>query len=162
MITLEIINYSNKYNESIKDLLVALPESLAEIDKEKYNILTNEYREKYFKKTMDDVNKYEGKIFLAIENEKVIGLIVGLINNEEESTYDFKAPKRGRVTELVVSKECRSNGIGKQLLDKMEKYLKEVGCKGVLIDVFAYNENAQKFYYKNGYFNRNVEVMKKI
>ncbi len=162
MITLEIINYSNKYNESIKDLLVELQEYIAEIDKEKYNILTNEYREKYFKKTMDEVNKYEGKIFLAIENEKVIGLIVGLINNEEESTYDFKAPKRGRVTELVVSKECRSNGIGKQLLDKMEKYFKEVGCKGVLIDVFAYNENAQKFYYKNGYFNRNVEVMKKI
>lgn len=162
MITLEIINYSNKYNESIKDLLVELQEYIAEIDKEKYNILTNEYREKYFKKTMDEVNKYEGKIFLAIENEKVIGLIVGLINNEEESTYDFKPPKRGRVTELVVSKECRSNGIGKQLLDKMEKYFKEVGCKGVLIDVFAYNENAQKFYYKNGYFNRNVEVMKKI
>ena len=71
-------------------------------------------------------------------------------------------PKRGRVTELVVSKEYRSNGIGKQLLDKMEKHFKEVGCKGVLIDVFAYNENAQKFYYKNGYFNRNIEVMKKI
>lgn len=162
MITLEIINYSNKYNESIKDLLVELQEYIAEIDKEKYNILTNEYREKYLKKMMDEVNKYEGKIFLAIENKKVIGLIVGLINNEEESTYDFKAPKRGRVTELVVSKECRSNGIGKQLLDKMEKYFKEVGCKGVLIDVFAYNENAQKFYYKNGYFNRNIEVMKKI
>lgn len=150
MITLEIINYSNKYNEAIKDLLVELQEYIAEIDKEKYNILTNE------------VNKYEGKIFLAIENERVIGLIVGLINNEEESTYDFKAPKRGRVTELVVSKECRSNGIGKQLLDKMEEYFKEVGCKGILIDVFAYNENAQKFYIKNGYFNRNIEVMKKI
>lgn len=75
MITLEIINYSNQYNESIKDLLVELQEYMAEIDKEKYNILTNEYREKYFKKTMDEVNKYEGKIFLAIENEKVIGLI---------------------------------------------------------------------------------------
>lgn len=162
MITLKIINYSNKYNEQIKDLLVELQEYIAEIDKEKYNILTNEYREKYFEKTMNEVNKYEGKIFLAIENEKVIGLAIGLINNEEENTYDFKAPKRGRVTELVVSKECRSNGIGKQLLDKMEKYFKEAGCKGVLIDVFAYNENAQKFYYKNGYFNRNIEVMKKI
>ena len=162
MITLEIINYSNSYDESIKDLLVELQEYIEEIDREKYNILTNEYRAKYFEKTMSEVSKYEGKIFLAIENEKVIGLIIGLINNEEENTYDFKAPKRGRVTELVVSKECRSNGVGKQLLNKIENYFKEVGCKGVLIDVFAYNENAQKFYYKNGYFNRNIEVMKKI
>lgn len=159
---MEIINYSNKYNESIKDLLVELQEYISALDREKYNILTNNYREKYFEKTMNEVNKYEGKIFLAIDNEKVIGLIIGLINNEEENTYDFKAPKRGRITELVVSKECRSNGIGKQLLNKMEIYFKEVGCQGVLIDVFAYNENAQNFYYKNGYFNRNIEVMKKI
>lgn len=44
----------------------------------------------------------------------------------------------------------------------MERYFKSIGCQGILIDVFAYNENAQQFYYKNGYFNRNIEVMKKI
>lgn len=159
---MEIIDYSNDYDNDIKDLLVELQEHIVMIDREKYNILTPEYRNKYFEKTMDEVNKYEGKIFLAIEEGKAIGLIIGLINNEDENTYDFSAPKRGRVTELVVSKNCRSNGIGAQLLNKMESYFKSVGCKGILIDVFAYNENAQKFYYKNGYFNRNIEVMKKI
>lgn len=66
------------------------------------------------------------------------------------------------MTELVVSKNFQSKGIGQQLLDKMESYFKEVGCKGVLIDVFAYNVHAQKFYDKNGYFNRSIEIMKKI
>ena len=162
MISLKIVDYSSKYNEDIKDLLVELQEYIANLDREKYNILTNEYREKYFEKTLDEVNKYEGKIFLAMEEEKAIGIIVGLINNEDESTYDFKAPKRGRVTELIVSKQWQSNGVGKQLLDKMERYFKSVGCQGILIDVFAYNENSQIFYYKNVYFNRNIEVMKKI
>ena len=159
---MEIIDYSSKYNEDIKDLLVELQEYIAEIGREKYNILTDEYREKYFEKTLNEVNKYEGKIFLAIEDEKAIGLIVGIINNEDEKTYDFIVPKRGRVTELVVSKKCRSKGIGKQLLEVMENYFKKVGCKGVLIDVFAYNKNAQKLYYNNGYFNRSIEIMKKI
>lgn len=159
---MEIIDYSSKYDNDIKDLLVELQEHIVKIDKEKYNILTDDYREKYFEKTMSEVNKFEGKIFLAIEGEKAIGLIVGLINNEEENTYDFSAPKRGRVIELVVSKESRSKGVGKQLLNEMEKYFKKVGCLGILIDVFAYNTDAQKFYYKNGYFNRNIEVMKKI
>ncbi len=63
---------------------------------------------------------------------------------------------------MVVTNKCRSNGIIKQLLNKMDSYFKEAGCKDVLIDVFAYNKNAQRFYYKNGYFNRNVEIMKKI
>lgn len=159
---MEIIDYSSKYDEDIKDLLVELQEHIVEIDREKYNILTPDYREKYFEKTMNEVNKYEGKIFLAKELDSIVGLIIGVINNEDEKTYDFSAPKRGRVIELVVSNKCRSNGIGKQLLNKMESYFKEVGCKGVLIDVFAYNENAQRFYYKNGYFNRNIEIMKKI
>lgn len=111
---------------------------------------------------MSEVDKYEGKIFLAKEMESIVGIIIGVINNEDERTYDSSTPKRGRVIELVVSKKCRSNGIGKQLLNKMENHFKEVGCKGILINVFAYNENAQEFYYKNGFFNRNIEVMKKI
>lgn len=159
---MEIIDYSSKYDNDIKDLLVELQEHIVKIDEEKYNILTDDYREKYFEKTMSEVDKFEGKIFLAIEGEKAIGLIVGLINNEEENTYDFSAPKRGRVTELIVSKKSRSKGVGKQLLNEMENYFKKVGCLGILIDVFAYNTDAQKFYYKNGYFNRNIEVMKKI
>ena len=104
MIILKIIDYSSKYNEDIKDLLVELQEYITKMDREKYNILTDEYREKYFEKTLDEVNRCKGKMFLAIEDENVIGLIVGVINNE----------------------------------------------------------NAQKFYYKNGYFNRNIEIMKKI
>lgn len=159
---MEIIDYSSKYDNDIKDLFVELQEHIVKIDKEKYNILTDDYREKYFEKTMSEVNKFEGKIFLAIEDEQAIGLIVGLINNEEENTYDFSAPKRGRVIELVVSKNSRSKGVGKQLLNEMENYFKKVGCLGILIDVFAYNTDAQKFYYKNGYFNRNIEIMKKI
>lgn len=58
-----IIDYTSKYNEDIKDLLVELQEYIAKIDKEKYNILTSEYREKYFEKTMNEINMREGKIF---------------------------------------------------------------------------------------------------
>jgi len=143
-------------------LLVELQEHIVEIDKEKYNILTSDYREKYFEKVMNEVEKYEGKIFLAKDQDKIVGLIVGIINNEFVSNYDFTAPKRGRVTELIISKKYRTNGVGEQLLNQMEKYFKEVQCKGILINVFAYNENAKKFYDKKGYFNRNIEMMKKI
>ncbi len=159
---MEIIEYTSQYKEDAKDLLVELQEHIVSLDKDHYNIITKDYREKYLQKTLKEVKKYKGKFLLAKEKEKIIGLIVGLINNEEESAYDFKAPKRGRVTELVVKKGLRSKGVGKKLLEEMEKYFASVGCKGVVIGVFAYNHRATDFYYQNGYFDRYLEVMKKI
>lgn len=156
-----IIEYNEKYKEEVKNLLVELQEYIVSIDKEKYNIITKEYRDIYFNKTMEDINKYEGKMYLYKDNNKIIGLIVGLINNLEESTYDFKCPKRGRITELVVSKHYRKSGVGSILLHSMEDYLKSVECKDILLGVFAYNENAIKFYEKNGYHIRMLDMTKK-
>lgn len=156
-----IIEYAEKYKEEVKDLLVELQEYIISIDKEKYNIITKEYRDNYFNKTMDEIYKYEGKMYLYKDNDKITGLIVGLINNLEESTYDFKCPKRGRITELVVSKHYRKSGVGSILLHSMEDYLKSVGCKDILLGVFAYNENAIKFYEKNGYHIRMHDMTKK-
>ena len=159
---MKIIEYNPKYDEQIKILLVELQSYITKIDEDKYNIITNEFKEKYIQKTIEEVQNYEGKIFLAQDNEKIVGLIVGLINNDEIHTYDFKAPKRGRITELIVTHEYQKNKVGEKLLNEMEEYFKSVGCKAVLIDVFGYNLNAQNFYSKNGYKNRNIEIMKKI
>ena len=70
-----IIEYDSKYNEEIKDLLVQLQQHLVDIDEEEYNMVGDEYREKYFEKTMEDVKKFNGKILLYKDNERIVGLI---------------------------------------------------------------------------------------
>ncbi len=159
---IEIIEYDSSYEEQVKDLFIELQEYIEKIDREKYNIVTDDFREKYFERTLEQIKKYDGKMFLATKENKALGVIVGIIYNEEESTFEFKAPKRGKIVDVVVSKENQSSGIGTKLLDRMEEYFKEVGCKGILLDVFAYNESAKKLYEKIGYFDRNIEMMKKI
>lgn len=156
------MQYNSKYDENIKDLLVELQEYIVSIDKDKYNVLTDEYREEAFKETMLEVKGNKGKIFLASENNKIVGLIIGIINNENEETFNFKAPKRGRITELIITKNYRSNGLGNLLIEEAENYLKSIGCKAILIEVFGYNEMAKNFYSKHGYFDRSYEVMKKF
>ena len=155
-----IIDYKQEYDENIKDLLEELQAYIVSIDKEKYNIITPDFREYYFKETMAEVNENNGKIYLLQEDNKIIGLIIGIINNEETEEPGFKAPKRGRITELVISKEYRSKGYGNILLAKMEEYLKDKGCKDILISVFGYNELGLNFYKKNGYHVRMMEVTK--
>ena len=157
-----IIEYNNKYDEDIKRLLEELQIYIASLDEEGYNIVTREFKEKNFIETMEEVEKYEGKILLYQEDNNITGLIIGIINNEEEETYNFIAPKRGRITELIVSHQSRSKGTGTKLLLAMEDYLKSVGCEDILLGVFAYNEKAKNFYEKHGYHNRMIDMTKKL
>ena len=113
-----IVDYSEEYSEQVKDLLVELQKYISNIDIEGYNIVGNQYREKYFKEMLKNVDETTGKIFLYKENEKIIGLVAGIINNDKITTFDFDVPKRGRITELVVDKNYRGKGIGKALLQK--------------------------------------------
>ena len=88
---------------------------------------------------------------------------MGTIPEYKDYDYlDYKCPKRGVITELVVTKSVRSKGIGKELMKKIEDYFLEQNCEYVLIDVFAYNNKALDFYNKNGYHARMVVDIKKL
>lgn len=57
------MNNDEKYSEGVKDLFVELQEHLVNIDKEKYNQITPQYREIYFAKTLDEVKNVKEKFF---------------------------------------------------------------------------------------------------
>jgi len=75
---------------------------------------------------------------------------------------DYKCPKAGIITELIVSHNVRSKGIGQKLINKMEEYFKGINCEYILVDVFAYNENAFNFYSKKDYHSRMHTMLKKL
>ena len=160
---MKIIEYEEKYLEDVKDLLVELEEYILTIDKDNLDQLHPEYRNKMAILDLEEVKENNGKCYLAIENNKAIGLIMGTIIKYEEYDYlDYKCPKTGEITELIVSKNTRSKGIGQQLMQKMEEYFKSTNCEYVSIDVFAYNDQAINFYRKQGYHTRMLIDIKKI
>lgn len=160
---MKIIEYNNKYLEDIKDLLTELEEYIVSIDKDGLDQLHSDYREKMAILDLEEVNKYEGKCYLAIEDKKSIGLIMGCIPSYNEFDYlDYKCPRRGEITELIVTNKIRSKGVGQALMNKMEDYFKSLGCEYVIIDVFAYNENGINFYNKQGYHSRMHTMIKKV
>ncbi len=158
-----IIEYNEKYLEDVRDLLVELEEYILSIDKDHLDQIHPEYRERMALVDLKDVFDNNGKCYLAIENDKAIGLIMGSIPPYDKDDYlDYKCPKRGVITELVVTSKIRNKGIGQALMTKMEEYFKSVGCEYVLVDVFAYNENAINFYSKVGYHPRMLIDIKKL
>lgn len=160
---MKIIEYEDKYLEDVKDLLVQLEEYILSIDKDNLDQLHHEYRDKMAVLDLEEVNNNTGKCYLAIENDKVLGIIMGILRKYDEYDYlDYKCPRCGEITELVVSKEVRGKGIGKLLMIKMEEYFKSIDCAYVSIDVFAYNTNGIHFYEKEGYHTRGLIDIKKI
>ena len=160
---MEIIEYEDKYLEDVKDLLVELEEYILSIDKDELDQLHPEYREKMAILDLNEVKENNGKCYLAIENNKAIGLIMGCIPEYDEYDYlDYKCPKRGEITELIVTNKTRSKGVGQLLMNKMEEYFKEQKCEYIHVDVFAYNEIGKKFYTKNNYHTRMEIMIKKI
>ena len=88
---------------------------------------------------------------------------MGCLRSYDEYDYlDYKCPRCGKVTELIVSKKTRSKGIGSLLMNKMEEYFKSIGCEYITIDVFAYNKIGIHFYEKHGYNRRGIIDIKKM
>lgn len=160
---MKIIEYQDKYLDMVKDLLVELEEHILSIDKDKLDQLHPLYREKMAILDLKEVNKSSGKCYLAVEDNTVLGVIMGIIIPYEEYDYlDYTCPKSGEVTELVVAKTARGKGIGNKLMNKMEEYFKSVNCEYVFIDVFAYNDSAINFYNNLGYHPRMYRDVKKL
>lgn len=160
---MQIIEYEDKYLEDVRDLLTELEEYIVSIDKDQLDQVHPEYHEKMALIDLEDVKNNNGICYLAIETDKPIGLIMGTIPPYDEYDYlDYKCPKRGIITELVVTSKIRSKGVGQALMNKMEEYFKLNQCDYVLVDVFAYNEIGKKFYNKNGYHHRMYTDIKKL
>lgn len=160
---MKIIEYEEKYLEDVRELLTELEEYIVSIDKDELDQVHPEYHEKMALVDLDEINNNDGICYLAIENNKAIGLIMGTIPTYDEYDYlDYKCPKKGIITELIVTSKIRSKGVGQALMDKMEEYFKFNNCEYVLVDVFAYNENAINFYNKKGYHPRMYTDIKKL
>lgn len=160
---MKIIEYEEKYLDDVKDLLVELEEYILTIDKDNLDQLHSEYRDKMAILDLEEIKENDGKCYLAIDNDKAVGLIMGMVVNYDKYDYlDYKCPKNGEITELIISKHARSNGIGQKLMKKMEDYFRSINCEYVVIDVFAYNELAINFYRKQGYHTRMLVDIKKL
>ena len=160
---MKIIEYEEKYLDDVKDLLVELEEYILSIDEDNLDQLHPDYRDKMSLLDLQEVNENNGKCYLAIENDKAVGLIMGIIKKFDDNDYlDYKCPKEGEITELIVTNKIRNNGIGQELMNIMEEYFKSVGCEYILVDVFAYNKKGISFYDKQGYHSRMYTEIKKI
>lgn len=85
--------------------------------------------------------------FVWVENDKVLGFACA---------HDFGF--RAYLSELIVSSECRTSGIGKALIQEIEKSLAQKGWKVLIADVW---KDSVEFYRSLGFSEPDVTLLRK-
>lgn len=87
-------------------------------------------------------------VFIALEKEKVVGLVIGKIFRSLKVTgYE----RRGSISNLYVKDEYRQHGIGKSLMDALIEWFEKKDVKGLTLSIYPYNQVAEAIYRKMGF-----------
>lgn len=147
---------------ALQQLMVELQEHLSAMDplKRVRNIEDFDATQ-YIYSLLEKVRNDKGKIFVAEEQDILLGFIVGTIPNEDpDDSLDHYPAKEGNIIELVVSQKHRGQGTGRMLMEKAEEYFQEKDCEYIRVGCFAPNTGTHAFYEKCGYADRYIEMLK--
>jgi ribosomal protein S18 acetylase RimI-like enzyme len=89
------------------------------------------------------LDKNPNTCFIAETDGEIIGTIMA--GNDG---------RRGHIYHLMVKQEHRKKGIGKNLLEKVEKSLKKEGIRKIFLVAFKENKVGNRFWESNGYVTR--------
>ena len=102
---------------------------------------------KYTNEELEDKIKKE-PIFVYVEDDNVYGYIFGVIQNN--SNHIIKPNKTFFIDDFCVDESLRGKHVGTKLYEAVKDYAKSIDCKRITLNVWAFNENAYKFYLKCG------------
>lgn len=67
-----------------------------------------------------------------------------------------------QASNLVVDKDLRSQGIGKEILHYLEEKAKNLGCKKIVLDSYIENKKSHPLYFKENFYIRGFHFMKDL
>lgn len=114
---------------------------------------------KIYTNYLKDVLKNPDYIVLAYEIEnKVIGYLTAV----ESDIPPVYKETTGLILEMCVTENHRNNGIGEELLLKIEKWFMDKDINRIECMVSDFNEISKSFWFKNNYKPYNLMCVKKL
>lgn len=144
-------------------LMTELQNYIAAIDPLQRNRAADDFdAQAYIDQLQSTLQRESGILFVAEENDALLGFIAGSIPEDAEDMLDHYPAREGKIHELVVSEKHREKGIGRLLMEKLEEQFRGQGCEYIRVGCFAPNKGAHSFYEKYGYHERYIEMLKRL
>lgn len=97
-------------------------------------------------------------VFVAEDEEKVLGHIVGSIVNKNDRVVD----KEGCIDEWFVTESARYNGVGRQLYDALLEEFKAQNCNHIGLKVYSANKETIDMYHRMGFLDLEITMVKPL
>lgn len=105
------------------------------------NLLEN-YAEHFYKIML----RYFGNsCFIADYNGDIVGFVLGFVSQIYDKTYFL--------WQVGVDESMRGEGIGKMLLETVEKEMRKLGCNRIELTIYPKNIPSKRLFEKMGYLN---------
>jgi ribosomal protein S18 acetylase RimI-like enzyme len=102
-----------------------------------------------YAKTLGDPS---GILLLAERDGRVVGMLIGEVEDEPEGSDTFAIPDRvAHLHDVAILPEARGVGVGHALMARFEAELRERGVVSYGRDVMAGNDGARRFYEALGF-----------
>ncbi len=114
-----------------------------------------------------DLQKYDAQIseMVAMNDFKMVGAFLGDKILGVAGYWILRMLYCGKyiqVSSFVVDEESRSLGIGKKILEEIEKVGKELNCEKIVLDSYTENKKSHALYYRSGFYIRGFHFMKNL
>jgi len=101
-----------------------------------------------------------GKIFVVEINNEVVGMVAVYI--EDDKKYFRTSRRFAYISDLIVMKEHKSDGVVKDLLQKAEEYAKSQNVSTIHASILKQHEENLSGYLRNGFQEWTLQVRKII
>ncbi len=89
------------------------------------------------------------KLWVAVNKDTVLGYLISIIQTHSGSVMAQRTCLW--IDDLYIREENRHDGIGRALIDTAVEFAKSSDYTAVELNVWSFNENAVKFYEKQGF-----------
>lgn len=149
-------------NESHIPGMIALLKQVGQVHREIrpdiFRADAQKYDETALKELLQDPSR---PIFIAEKEGRVLGYCFCIHKNYLDDPV-LADRKELYIDDLCVDEACRGNGIATRLYRHVTEYAKMSGCQFITLNVWAGNDNAQKFYEHMGMTPRNIHMESKL
>jgi GNAT superfamily N-acetyltransferase len=127
---------------------------------ESYDLVAQMYSKMDFetyKKNLDEMIEFNNyKMVAAFLDEKMVGVTGYWVS------FMLYCGRYIQASNLVVDRQQRSLGIGKEILNYLEEKGKKLGCEKLVLDSYTENKKSHSLYYRENFYIRGFHFMKDL